>query len=689
MAGFRVDEAGARISCEVTRESDSPTEWRIQVRSSGAPGVGMVLPCTLAEHFVGFGEQFRQLDKRGRLIDGWVGTSVNGGAQLSPGLDGGLKLWPVFYSSAGYAVLLETSRRFQVDLAVTDPHQVVLCCPGEVLSIRVFGGPPKAACQLLTAFTGRPPLAPPWVYGVWKATISGAEAVLRDAERLRTERIPCSALWFYDFYDPATNSGTGPAATGTYPRGEYPDLPGLVAELHRRDFRVLGYVTPYVYRGTPAFDEAVGAGAVITEADGTPAMLDHLHPLAGDDMKIFESQGLHSMFGGAAQLDLTGQPGRRFWQAKLREILLGLGFDGWMEDFGEGVPAGAVLCDGSTASEGHNRFPAQYHGAAADELARSKPDGAFFARSGWLGSQASVPVFWPGDQTRDWSAASGLAQVPAAGISLGLMGVAAWGPDIGGCMGFTGLEEGFGGGSEDKELWIRWCQLGAVAPVMRDHPGFHTGTPVDTWTDEETIATWRSCAEFHIRLFPYLYSCATEAARTGLPVLRGLLLEYPDDEECWVISNQFLLGADLLCAPVLWAGCRSRDVYFPAGSWTDICTERSFTGPGWATVDTPLDRLPVFQRCGSVVARLPAGVLHLNADAYRTGSFDLSLAVSPGWHGAAKLFDDTLITFAGNTISIESERARDYRITSPAGHLLATAGGRGRLHLDLPVRNES
>lgn len=263
---------------------------------------------------------------------------------------------------------------------------------------------------------------------------------------------------------------------------------------------------------------------------------------------------------------------------------------------------------------------------------RASPGAAFFARGGWLGAQAHAPTFWPGDQTRDWSFEGGIASVIPAGISLGLMGVAAWGPDIGGNMGFASLGNSYGGGSQDRELWQRWCQLGAMTPIMRDHLGFHSGTPVDLWTDDETIACWRRAARWHHGLFPYLYSAAHETSATGIPVLRGLMLAYPDDDLAWTLTDQYLLGDALLCAPVL-------------------------------------------QREGTVVALLDPAPLDLNGPEYASGAFDLTLRVAGAGQDRRTLFDGTVIELDGPTVRARSQRPRRWRLTGPVDQEWDTAEG--------------
>ncbi|HZQ27395.1 MAG TPA: TIM-barrel domain-containing protein [Acidimicrobiales bacterium] len=684
--GYRIDSTWAALPVGLSVEETEPGRWVLRVAARGAERVRLTLPCGLDEHFAGLGEQFTQVDKRGRVIEAKIGASVNESCHLAPGLDGGYKVAPLWYSSAGYAAFVSGTRPVRIEFAVRDPHLVVIDLAHAELEVTVIEGPPAVAIETVTALTGRPPLAPPWTYAPWKASRGGHDAAVAEVERLRAEGVGAGAIWLDAHYEEGTNSGF--LCAGTYELGEYPDISATVAALHELGVMVLTYVNPFLYRNTPFEQEAVARGFAITGDDGRPLYVDMLHPYEGDAFGILEQVGMHSLEQGAAMVDLTNPDALVWWQDVLRRILVDEGFDGWMEDFGEFVPPGARMCDGTGGDEAHNRYPLLYHQAAKQVVDREKPGAVFFARGGWLGAQRFAPAFWPGDQTRDWSSTSGIASVVPAGISLGLMGVAAWGPDIGGNMGFPALGGGLGGGSADKELWLRWCQLGAMSPVMRDHLAFHQGTPVDLWTDDETVDCWRRAAQWHTGLFPYLYSAAVEASSVGMPIMRGLMLHDPDDAEAWVQTSVYLLGDALLCAPVVEKGVRARAVYLPAGSWVDTWTGAAYEGGGTVLVDAPLDRWPVLQRAGTVVARLADVPLDLNDACYAAGEFDLELRVAPGPDGERRrLFDGTELVLDGASVVVRSPegRARRCRTVTPDGRPLGEGTCAGGTELRLPA----
>ncbi len=673
LRALRVDVGQGTAPVALTRsaEDDGVVWWR--AAAPGAAAMRIELPLRPDEHIAGFGERFAQVDKRGHRVDGWVGISRLGASAHGKGFDGGYKPAPLWFSSAGYAAVLDSELRWTVDIGLAQADRLVITVPGERIDLLLIAGPPRRALPVITSRWGRAPLPAPWVFGVWRAVRGGHDAVIAAADGLRADRVPCSAIWIDAHWHPATNSGY--PASGGYPRGDFPDLSATTRELHERGFRALSYLNPFLYPGTPAHDHAVAAGYAIADADGGIARFTAIHPTEGDVYGIAERSGIHSSTE-VGLVDFTNPDATAWWQRLLAEILEDQGFDGWMEDFGEEVPANARLHDGTTGAETHNRYPVLYHRAAAEQIARSKPGAASFSRSGYLGSVRHSAVLWPGDQTRDWSRDSGMGAVPAAGITAGLMGASAWGPDIGGVMDFAGLGDPRGGASDDEELYLRWCQLGAMTPVMRDHLGFFDPGAIDGWSTPRTVEAWRRWGTWHIRLFPYLYAFAREAHDTGLPLLRGLMIEFPEDPWAWVSTDCYLLGDAILCAPVLEKGVEARDVRLPAGEWWD-----PFTGDrvaGGRTIELPagFDRLPVLQRGGTIVPMLADEVLTLDDPRFATGRYDLELRLAGRpEHGYERtLADGTRVRVDGTTLSAEGP-ARRYVLADATGAQLAQAVG--------------
>jgi alpha-glucosidase (family GH31 glycosyl hydrolase) len=578
--GVRTSDA----SIEVVREEAESVRLRI---TGDAPLVIDLLGPP-DEVLVGLGERFVKLDQRQRR---WVAT-VRDLIFAEP--EDTYFYLPLLYSSAGYAVLLDTDARTTWEIHTFAAGATRAIVPLPTVDLILFRGQPRRLVELATAKTGRPPMPPPWTFGVWKTTLGGTETVFREAERLRRERLHVSACWVYDFYDEETNSGCGTA--GHYLPGPYPDLRALTRGLHDAGYRALGYVQPCIFTGSSPYAEAESNGYLVRGPDGAPAVIPYFNPKNRSGVSDFLEHG-------GAYVDLTN-PSAAAWYADMLRRTLDFGFDGWMQDMGEHIPDDARLFDGTTGIETHNRYPLLYH-RLAHGVFQPRDDVVVFARSGGLGSVPHVTAMWGGDQHCDWTSDRGLPSVLPAGPTAGLAGVAAWGPDIG------GIVDGADGGRAglDEELWLRWCQYGALTPIMRDHGGFkwgaaRLGRPVDLWSSDRTVAMFRDYADLHLRLFPYFRRLAREANESGVPIIRALFLEYPMYREAWTIPNEYLLGEDLLVAPVYVSGARTRTVWFPPGEWVSWWDGTRLAGPTWADVPAPLDQIPLFQRAGSTIPML-------------------------------------------------------------------------------------
>jgi alpha-glucosidase (family GH31 glycosyl hydrolase) len=342
----------------------------------------------------------------------------------------------------------------------------------------------------------------------------------------------------------------------------------------------------------------VAAGALVTTADGAPYVY-----------KYFTSR-----FFDVGQFDFSAPAGRRFY-ASLLQNAIDDGHDGWMEDFGEYTPLDAHTVNGPGGVAEHNRYPTDYHCAA---YAATKRHGVVrFQRSGWTGAARCAPVVWGGDPTTSWDF-DGLRSVVTSGLGMGLSGVSRWGSDIGGYFSLLGPQL-------TDELLMRWVQVGAVSGVMRTE---RDGSAIPAYTrpqveDPSQIANWRRYTKLRTQLYPYIAAADREYRRSGLPIMRHLVLAYPDDATAADREDEFLFGPDLLAAPVLSPGATSREVYLPAGAWIDFWRAVEFdsasggfvlgsadvvSGGGVQVVPAPIEELPLLVRAGAVLAMLPPDV---------------------------------------------------------------------------------
>ena len=599
-ARFAVDTddiVGRHATVEVRIISERAVRLRVTLdRDVAVSEMGLSFATAPGEGFFGLGERFARGNHRGHEVRHQISDAYT---DPEPGHNWTYFPIPFVLSSQGYGLMLDTTRSgtFRLGSDREDAWQVSV--DGAVLDAVIFTGPePLDVIEQFTGLTGRPPLPQPWALGVWKTTLSGADAVRAEVQRLRDEDLGVSAVWIYDTLEHETNSGWN-SAMG-YPEGEYPDLPGLISELHDSGFKVLGYLNTQFIVNRPRTDEGIDKGYFLKRPDGET----YLVPGPDPDPEV----GIK--FGTMALYDPTHPEGVPWWQGLLRTMLVEKGYDGWMHDFGEYTPADAVFADGRTGVELRNGYPTLYQQTAVEMCREVKPDFSFFVRSGALGSNQWAPSAWPGDQHTDWSRDRGLPSIIPAGLSVGMCGTNIWGPDIGGFFdAFDGSDA-----ARSVELWVRWCQLGALTPLMRDHLGPKRMTnpnAVDMWTNATTVDTWRRYARLHNDLVPYLYAYAARAHQTGLPTMRHMALHHPEYPEALEQDDQYLLGKELLVAPVVEQGATTRRVWFPPGAWFSFWSGERYDGPGSQEVDAPLEEIPLFVRGGAILPMLAEPVVTL------------------------------------------------------------------------------
>jgi len=444
----------------------------------------------------------------------------------------------------------------------------------EPLELVVFHGPtPLEVIAQHGEEVGRPAPPPEWAWGLWVSAQGGRDAVLADVARLEAEGIPFSAVWSQDWTGVRMNLGGGFGVQYRWNADleHYPDLGGMIEELHTRGYRFLAYANPFIDPNLPDhFDAMSDGGLLVHRADGTPYTFTAPNEVSSHP-------------------DLTNEATREYVRNELIEMVSGLEIDGWMADFGEWTPIDAVLSNGEDPRAFHNRFPLEWHRVNREAMDAARPTGdwALFGRSGWTGVQRYSMIHWIGDQEATWSERDGLPTVVPAMINLGLAGVPYVTHDIG----------GFSGGPSTSELYLRWIELGAFTPIMRTHEGNRRDVNHNWDTDAETIAHFRRFALVHDALRDEFVRWSAEAQVSGVPLVRHLMLEFPEDRASWLVHDEYMLGDTLLVAPILHEGEVSRSVYFPAGAqWFDVWTGDMHEGGTTAVIDAPIGSPPVFSR---------------------------------------------------------------------------------------------
>ena len=299
-------------------------------------------------------------------------------------------------------------------------------------------------------------------------------------------------------------------------------------------------------------------------------------------------------------IDFSNPAAVAWWQSRITAAL-DLGADGFMQDFGEQVLTGMHFHNGMTGTQMHNLLPVLYDRASRDaitayEQAHPGRQIFFFTRAGYSGTPGNAAyenANFPGDETTDWSRASGLASQTTDMLNRAIGGAYGFSTDIGGYFDVGPFQ------ATTKELFLRWAEWAALSPLFRLHGSLLAGTHTPWSYDEQTVQTYEQLVALHLRARPLITKLWRQADQTGIPITRPLWLAYPNDPQAAQQDQEWLLGPDVLVAPVVTQGATSRQVYFPAGCWTRPDTGARYTGPSTQTVPAALDQLPYFFVCGT------------------------------------------------------------------------------------------
>jgi alpha-D-xyloside xylohydrolase len=577
------------------------------------------------ERFVGFGEKFTPLDKRGQRPLMWNFDAFGGESDRSH------KNVPFYLSDRGYGVLVDSGLPVQFDVCASTHSSVQLLVPDDLLDYYVLAGPtPTEVLDRFDALTGRPYLPPRWAFGSWISSgfyPDTQQRVLERARLIRDRDIPCDVLHLDCYWQVA-----GRWSELRWDDEAFPDPAGMLKTLAGQGFRVCLWMNPYLMTDSPLYPEAAEAGYFLRHPDGGPYVADVWH----------------GSYPASAIVDLTNPAAVRWFEGLLRP-LLAQGVAVFKTDFAEGVPADAVAHNGMTGLELHNVYALLFNDVVAAVTEEVAGHRTVWARSSYLGGQRHSAQ-WSGDVNATWP---GLASTLRGGLSHGLSGVPFWSHDTG---GFHGTPE--------ADLYVRWTQFGAFSPLVRLH-GTTSRLPWDFPADAERDAV--AALRLRYRLLPYLWSAAVAAARTGAPMMRALLVDTPDDPTAWRVDLAYRLGTDLLVAPVTDPSGR-RDVYLPTGDdWLDAATGERHPGGRHLRVTVPRDRLPLYVRHGALIPTVPP------SGTVGDGPFrDVTLVAWGGVDGRAVVCDeagDTVVTATrdGDTLRVRVDGPLDVRAVSVVG----------------------
>jgi len=521
------------------------------------------------QHFYGLGQGGGELDRLGVTRQLWNSHLGHG-----PGSDLGI---PLLVSTRGYALFFDNPGDATLAVGRSD-NGVRIAYTAEAGALTwyfVMGDDIRGVMREIADLVGRPTLPPRWALGFLQSTRHFHDtAELRQLPRtIREKRIPCDALIYLSSYGEALGWNRGVGHLEFQP-ALWKDPAALLGEARAQHFEVITHEYPVLHEESPIFAEAESLGYLV----------DAGYERGGGAGANYRQ--------GQRYLDFSDPAVGAWWWAAHRE-LVGLGVAGWWLDGGEGPPAAATL----RAGDGrllHNIYDRLRHEAFAAGEASDRPQQRVFllCRSGAAGMQRFGSTTWTGDVNNDFRTLE--AQIPL-GLNTGMSGVPYWGTDVGGF---------FHSVPATGELYARWFQLGAFSPIFRSH-GWVWREHVPWAHGPRVEAICREYAELRYRLLPYTYTLAWQAHEDGLPLMRPLVLNYPDDPRVWALGHQFLWGDDLLVAPVTREGATTWAVYLPAGVWYDFWTGARHAGPGGITVEAPLERLPLFVRAGAIIPMGP------------------------------------------------------------------------------------
>lgn len=533
-----------------------------------------------AEAFHGFGGRHNLLDQHGQAFYNWVDQENLGSGspeQVDLAPDGPQAAYYVqssFVSNEGYGFLLDDDElsSWRLDSERPEAWQTEVAAP-QIDYVVVPGTMPQAIAKL-TSITGRQRVPPAWLGPMFDQEVelfqqapAYEERTEADLNEIIKDEIPVTAFRVEGW---------------VYLKQAFEEH--LFAKLKEHGIRPLVYFRPFVGEENSGetsqslYETALADGYLTTRSNGEPFLFtdNYGHP--------------------AGLIDFTDPGAVQWWRDRIFAALE-TGAEGFMLDFGEQVEPGMRFSDGATGDEMHNLYPVLYQQVTREiveefEAAHPGRQIIFFTRSGYTGEPGSAAYEsfnFPGDETTDWSQSSGLASLTRDMLNRAIGGAYGYSTDIGGYYDSPAPPT-------TKELFLRWAEWAALSPVFRLHGAFiDEHTP---WS-LHAVGLYRALSELHVSAEPLIRSLWQQADETGMPITRPLYLEYPDDPQAAGQEQEWLLGPDVLVAPVVQKAARSRAVYFPEGCWSSPETGGQVTGPVEQAVGAKLGQLPFFFRCGT------------------------------------------------------------------------------------------
>ena len=611
----------------------------MQNRDTGRNYMTEQLALDVGESVYGFGERFTPFVKNGQVVEMW---NEDGGTASEIAY----KNIPFYISNKGYGVLVDNEGDVSFEIASEKVERLQFSAEGERLDYYVINGSdPKRTVSLYTELTGKPALPPAWSFGLWLTTSFTTdydeETTSGFIQGMADRDIPLHVFHFDCYWMEAYEW-----CNFTWDARTFPEPKEMLKRYHDRGLKICVWINPYIGQKSPLFREGMEHGYLLKRSNGDVWQTD-----------LWQA--------GMGIVDFTNPAAVTWYQEKLK-TLLDMGVDCFKTDFGERIPVRDIAYfDGSDPVKMHNYYPFLYNKAVFELLERERGTGeaVLFARSATVGGQ-QFPAHWGGDCSASYPS---MAETLRAGLSLACAGFGFWSHDMG------GFEN-----TASADVYKRWCQFGMLSSHSRLHGSGSYRVP---WLfDEEACDVLRKFVKAKCALMPYLYRQAVKAHEDGIPMMRPMFLEFPEDRACEPLDRQYMLGDSLMVAPVFKESGEA-EYYLPEGTWYNLLTEARAEGGRWHKEQFDYFSLPLMLRPGSILA---VGA-HTERPDYAFYEGVKLLVYLPEDHGKAETevtdLDGHVVTrvFAERTgsqvkVRVDSEY-RDYQIQVIGGEVLEVVEG--------------
>ena len=549
-AGRILSQTAALSDADSTQVKYTPFCF-VKRGSDNARRINPVFTLTANEMIFGCGESATGLNKAGQKVNLFV-TDPQG-----PETDQMYKPIPFFMSNRGYGMFMHTSAPVTCDFGATYIGLNKMFMGDENLDLFVFFGEPKDILDEYTDLVGKPGMPPLWSFGTWMSRITyfSEKEGYDVAANIRKNKYPCDVIHFdTGWFDVDWQCDY------KFSENRFQNPQQMLKDLRSQGFHVCLWQLPYFTPKNRYFSELIEKDMYVKNGNGE---------LPYEDVV----------------LDFSNPETVKWYQDKLAG-LLNIGVSAIKVDFGEAAPLNGIDASGKSGWYEHNLYPVRYDMAVSEITKKLHNENIMWARAAWAGSQR-YPLHWGGDAA---TTNTGLLGTLRAGLSFGLSGFSFWSHDMGGFVKST-----------PEDLYCRWIPFG----FLTSHTRAHGAPPTEPWLyDSKRVQdVFRKSAEMKYRLMPYVYAQAKECTEKGLPMLRALFVEFPDDPGAWKVDDEYLFGSQILVAPLLESGMTGRTVYLPEGKWIDYQTEKVYEG-GWHRIEAGSLPIIMLVRDGSVLPHL-------------------------------------------------------------------------------------